>query len=432
MQASDVQAEIQKPMSVTWDSIVIGGGAAGLWAAGTVAMRGRRVLVIEKNNKAGVKILMSGGTRCNITHACSARQIADAFGPQGRFLLSPLSRMPPEEVVQQFHRMGVETKVEETGKVFPVSNKAIDVRDALVKRLVDAGGNIRTGTAVTRVHRDPNGSGFLVTAASEELSARSVLITTGGLSFSGCGTTGDGYAWLREMGHSITELRPALTPILSPAAWVHELSGITLDDASVTALPEGQMPKRKEAQAMTSRGGFLWTHFGCSGPTAMNVSKYLSDRADYKHARLSIDVLPDHSESECLAWLDAATTGSQALKQVANLLAERLPKRLITSILVNANVAGETRMAELSKRFRASIVERLKAWQIPVCGTRGYPKAEVTAGGVVLSEVDSKTMESRIVPGLYLAGEILDLDGPIGGYNFQAAWSTGHTAGESM
>jgi predicted Rossmann fold flavoprotein len=419
-------------MSVHWDCIIIGGGAAGLWAAGTVAQRGRRVLVLEKNTKAGVKILMSGGTRCNITHACSARHISEAFGPQGRFLLSPLSRLSPDDVVQQFHGMGVETKVEETGKVFPVSNKAIDVRDALVRRLEEAGGAIRTGMAVTNVGRSSTDAEFVITMAQEELRANHVLITTGGLSFSGCGTTGDGYAWLRAMGHTITDLRPALTPILSPAAWVHELSGITLDDASVTAMPDGKMPSKKESHAMTSRGGFLWTHFGCSGPTAMNVSKYLSDRSDYQHSRLAIDVLPEFSEAQCLEWLDAATTGTHSQKQVANLLAERLPKRLITSMLINANVGGEIRMAELSKRHRVSIVERLKRWQIPVCGTRGYPKAEVTAGGVALSEVDSKTMESRLVPGLFLAGEILDLDGPIGGYNFQAAWSTGHTAGESM
>lgn len=419
-------------MPSQWDCIIVGGGAAGLWAAGTAALRGRRVLVIEKNNKAGVKILMSGGTRCNITHACSARQIAESFGKQGRFLLSPLSRLPPEDVVEEFHRLGVQTKVEETGKVFPISNKAIDVRDGLVKRILDAGGAIRTGVAVADVARDASGTGFVVSLANETLLASSVLITTGGLSFSGCGTTGDGYGWLQAMGHSITALRPALTPILSPAAWVHELSGITLDDANVTALPDGHMPKGKEAQLLSSRGGFLWTHFGCSGPTAMNVSKYVSELPEYKFASLAIDVLPKLSDSDCLAWLDNASQGSHAQKQIANILSERLPKRLITSLLVNANVAGETRMAELPKRHRIAIVERMKSWRIPVCGTRGYPKAEVTAGGVALGEVDSKTMASRLVPGLFLAGEILDLDGPIGGYNFQAAWSTGHTAGEHV
>lgn len=419
-------------MPTLWDCIVVGGGAAGLWAAGTAALRGRRVLVLEKNNKAGVKILMSGGTRCNITHACSDRQIADAFGKQGRFLLSPLSRLPPEEVVQQFHRMGVKTKVEETGKIFPESDKAIEVRDALVHRLIEAGGAIRTGVAVTRVARHASQSGFVVSFANEELDASTVIMTTGGLSFSGCGTTGDGYAWLKAMGHSITELRPALTPILSPAAWVHDLSGITLDDASITALPDGRMPKGKDAQSFTSRGGFLWTHFGCSGPTAMNVSKYVSELPDYKFSSLAIDLLPDVSDSHCLAWLDAACQGLHAQKQISNMLAERIPKRLVNSLLVNANVSAETRMAELAKRHRIAIVERIKGWKIPVCGTRGYPKAEVTAGGVSLTEVDSKTMQSRLVPGLFLAGEILDLDGPIGGYNFQAAWSTGHTAGEHV
>lgn len=415
-----------------YDVIVVGGGAAGLWAAGTAALRGKRVLVLEKNNKAGVKILMSGGTRCNVTHACNSRQIAEAFGTGGRFLLSPLSRMPPEEVVRIFASLGVPTKVEETGKIFPISDKAIDVRDALLRRLNDAGGQILTGVAITNVQKSLDNGLFKIDSKDQTWQSTHVLITTGGLSFSGCGTTGDGYAWVQQMGHTVTPLRPALTPIVSSSQWVHELSGITLDDALVTAMPEGKQEKGRDAQLMQSRGGLLWTHFGCSGPTAMNVSKFFSDRTEYSKSVLAVDLLPSLSDIDCQNWIQQNSQGSTSQRQIATLLAEKVPKRMVATLLQQSGVNGETRIAELSKKHRSAIVDYLKAWRVPVHGTRGYPKAEVTAGGVDLKEVDSQTMQSKIVPGLFLAGEILNLDGPIGGFNFQSAWSTGHTAGENV
>jgi len=419
-------------ISANWDAIIIGGGAAGLWAAGTAAARGKRVLVLEKNNKPGVKILMSGGTRCNITHACSERQIAEAYGRQGRFLLSPLSRLTPEDVINQFTAMGVPSKVEETGKVFPVSDRAIDVRDALVKRLSDFGATLCSGVAVNSVEHDKAQGFFQVHIDGRVLTSSRVLITTGGLSYAGCGTTGDGYAWLRKMGHTITPLRPALTPIVSSANWVHELSGITIPDCEVTAMPDGKKPKGKEAHLAQSRGGFLWTHFGCSGPTAMNVSKQFSAQENFTNACLAIDLQPDAALPDLQAWLEKASHGTSAQRQISTVLSERLPKRLVGGLLDNAAVPNDTRMAELSNRHKLAILDRMKGWRIPVAGTRGYPKAEVTSGGVDLLEVDSQTMQSRLIPGLFLAGEILDLDGPIGGYNFQAAWSTGHTAGENI
>jgi predicted Rossmann fold flavoprotein len=409
-----------------WDCIVIGAGAAGLWAGGTAALRGRKVLVLEKNNKAGVKILMSGGTRCNITHACSTREIAEAFGPNGRFLLSPLSRLSPDEVRQQFESLGVPSKVEETGKVFPTSDRALDVRDALVRRLTHAGGELRTGVAVEHLERLNDPDGFRVSASNFMGQSKTLIVTTGGLSYPGCGTTGDGYAWLEQWGHTITSLRPALAPILSSASWVHELSGITLDDVLVSAGPNGTLPQGKQTHLLRSRTGFLWTHFGFSGPAAMNLSKHFEDLKTVASAALFLDLLPDLATNDCQAWLDNSNARQ---KQIGTLLNDRLPKRIVSSLLHNAEVKSDTRMAELSKKHRAAIIERLKQWRLPVSGTRGYPKAEVTSGGVDLREVDSQTMQSRLVSGLYLAGEILDLDGPIGGFNFQSAWSTGHTAG---
>lgn len=412
-----------------WDVIIVGAGAAGLWAAGTAAQRGRKVLLLEKNNKAGVKILMSGGTRCNITHNCDSRKIAEAFGRQGKVLLSVLKRLTPEDVVHEFHALGVATKVEETGKVFPASDRALDVRDALVRRLQTAGAFLRTGASVLQTSSTADG-GFTVHARIDgylqNLNCTSLLITTGGLSYSGCGTTGDGYPWVKRFGHTVTPLRPALTPLLSDANWVHELSGLTLDDVTVTAkVSSGNSPLSTERNS--SRGGFLWTHFGCSGPTAMNVSRCFADLETGTQASIHLDLLPAMSRTDCEKWFtDLAKNGNRT---VENLVATLIPRRLTQCVMQHIDAPESIRLAEFSKRHRNLLIERLKALAIPIHGTRGYPKAEVTAGGVELGEINFQDMQSRKQPGLFLAGEILDLDGPIGGFNFQAAWSTGHAAG---
>ncbi len=417
-------------MQQEWDAIIVGGGAAGLWAAGTAATRGRKVLVLEKNNKAGVKILMSGGTRCNITHNCDSRKIAEAFGKQGKVLLSVLNRLSPQEVVKEMESLGVATKVEDTGKVFPASDRAIDVRDAIVKRLRDANAQLQTGAPVTNVR--PNGmGGFEVHASIHEqpmtFHCKSLLLTTGGLSFSGCGTTGDGYPWAEAFGHTITPLRPALTPLLSSQAWVQSLSGLTLDDITVTARLQSEGGKLLPMERSVSRGGFLWTHFGCSGPTAMNVSRCFSDEGLEVQRSLLLDLLPNETRESCEQWLLEAT--KQSNKSITNLISQRVPKRIAQVLMEQIGAPEDVHGAEFSKKHRNMLLERLKNLSIPIHGTRGYPKAEVTAGGVALGEVNFQDMQSRTQPGLYFAGEILDLDGPIGGYNFQAAWSTGHTAG---
>jgi predicted Rossmann fold flavoprotein len=430
MQADDYLTKLQKQR---WDAIIVGGGAAGLWAAGTAAQRGKKVLVLEKNNKAGVKILMSGGTRCNITHHADNRKIAEAFGKQGRVLLSVLKRLSPEDVVREFESEGVQTKVEETGKVFPVSDRAIDVRDAVVRRLARYGAELLCGCAVDSVEPDATGGGFRILATVQgrqlQVHSKTVLITTGGLSYSGCGTTGDGYAWLKNMGHSITPLRPALTPLTSPESRVHELSGLTLEDVLVRAQIHAKSGDTKslKLERRESRGGFLWTHKGCSGPTSMNVSRCFSDRGPEDRLELIVDLLPDSSVEQLEEWIAQETR--QSNRALSTVLSHRIPKRLATSILESIGADYDPHMAELPRAIRIKMIGSLKQYRIEISGTLGYPKAEVTAGGVELGEVNFQDMQSRRQAGLYLAGEILDLDGPIGGYNFQAAWSTGHTAG---
>jgi predicted Rossmann fold flavoprotein len=404
-----------------WDWVIIGGGAAGLWAAGTAAQRGARVLVLEKNRKPGVKILMSGGTRCNITHHCDAAGIIKAFGTQGRFLKHAVHALPPAAVVAEINRWGVATKVEESGKVFPVSDSAVDVRDALVRRLTEAGAQLQTGVAVQDLRLDA-ASQWLVQTESESIVARHVLLCCGGLSYAGCGTTGDGYAWARRAGHTLVATYPALTPLLSPATWVHELTGITLPDVEARIIDRNA--KNKDPRC-SYRGGFLWTHFGCSGPVPMNVSRYVASAREPQHTVLQVDLVPELKEAELVARLDPAQGGRKSVSAILNGL---LPRRMSQCLLERAGVSDGTLLAELPRAGRLKLIEDLKRLAVPLSGTRGYPKAEVTAGGVSTLEVNPHTMQSRLATGLYLAGEILDLDGPIGGFNFQAAFATGHLA----
>lgn len=406
-----------------WDLIIVGGGAAGLWAAGTAGARGLKTLVLEKNVKAGVKILMSGGSRCNITHNCGIDGIMEAFGNQGRFLKPALHNLSPQDVVTEINRLGVATKVEQTGKVFPVSDRALDVRDALVRRLNDAGAALRTGVAVKDISRNESNQ-WLVSTETEQLVSRQLLMATGGLSYAGCGTTGDGYPWAASMGHKIEPTHAALTPLLSPAVWVHELQGLTLEDVRVTAVYGDARPDRDPRH--TSRTSLLWTHFGFSGPAAMNVSGAVSGWAEPHRARLLIDLLPEMNEAECMGLMDGSSGAGK--RTLLSMLATHMPRRMADCLIHHAEVSSDVTLAELPKKARLRMFDLLKRLPVPLAGTRGYPKAEVTAGGVCRKEVNPQTLESRIVPGLFFAGEILDVDGPIGGFNFQAAFATGHTA----
>jgi len=398
---------------------VIGAGAAGLLAASQAAERGRRTLLLEKNRKPGVKILMSGGTRCNITHATDNRGIVEAFGSAGRFLHSALAAFGVEETIALFESSGVATKVEETGKVFPVSNKAADVLDALLRRLRDSGATLALQQPVLDMVRSADG--LTITTPTQALKARRVILTTGGQSYPGSGTTGDGYHFAARFGHTIVPPRPALVPITVSAPWTAELRGITLPDVAVRVLED-------QKWLASRRSSLLFAHFGLTGPAALDVSRAISKHARLETLELELDLLPELSEAAVDETLrqESASSGK---KQLAVVLAERLPRRLCDSLLTLAGQATDRRAAALRRDDRARVVQVLKRLRLPVRGTLGFGKAEVTTGGVALDEVDSRTMRSKRVPELFIAGEVLDLDGPIGGYNFQAAFSTGWLAG---
>ncbi len=408
-----------------------GAGAAGLFAAERAAARGLRTLLLEKNERPGVKILMSGGTRCNITHHTDVRGIVEAFGKQGRFLHSALAALPPQTVVDIVEAEGVKTKVEHTGKVFPVSNRASDVLQALLNRLHRSGAELKLNQAVEDIHHH-NGA-FEISTTAGNIHAKILIITCGGKSYPGSGTTGDGYAWAEAFGHSIQPTRPALTPITTSAAWVPPLRGISAEDVLVeifeTADSPGKAPKKRRPLA-SRRQPLLFTHFGLSGPAALDVSGAISGHAAPQSLVVRCDLHPATTKEQWEEQLRVVCDGA-GKKPVSAVLPLDVPRRLIEALLVQADVDPAMRAAELSKKARRRIVETVKQLQIRVEGVRGYKKAEVTAGGVSLREVDSSTMQSKLQPGLFFAGEVLDLDGPIGGYNFQAAFSTGFLAGDS-
>lgn len=422
-----------------FDIVVVGAGAAGLIAAARAAEAGSgSVLLLEKNRKTGAKILMSGGTRCNLTHNCGSEAIIEAFGKPGRFLRQALAELSPQDTVAMFHRLGVATKVEDTGKVFPQNDRAVEVRDALLLDAIHHGVRIQTAAAVVAIER--TGEHFEIVTEQDNLpggrsrlTARRVIVTSGGRSWPGCGTTGDGYGWLQQLGHTIEPTRPALVPLTGGAAWSQQLSGLTLPNVnlSVWSTPaEGKRPK-KQKPVVTRGGGFLFTHIGFSGPAVMDVSRQLTIPQGCQLRCLRADFLPDMSTQELESWL-AQQRQQSGGQNAATVMSRLVPKRLATALVglaTGSDAVAAAPLAELRRGVLQQLVAVSKGVDLTIRGSRGFEKAEVTAGGVRLKEVDPRTMESRLVPGLYIAGEVLDLDGWIGGYNFQSAFSTGHVAG---
>jgi predicted Rossmann fold flavoprotein len=404
---------------VFWDVVVIGAGAAGLLAATHAAERGRRTLLLEKNRRPGVKILMSGGTRCNITHDTDNRGIIEAFGPPGRFLHSALAALSVQDTLDLFKGEGLATKVEETGKIFPVSNKAADVLNALLRRLERSGAALALGEPVTDFRRTE--SGYALTTPLRILSAARVIMTSGGKSYPGSGTTGDGYGFAARFGHTIIPPRPALVPVTVEAGWVAELRGITLPDVGLRILEDNKA-------LATRRGSLLFAHFGLSGPVVLDISRVVSGHLRPETLLLEMDFLPALREQELDEYLRTESLAS-GKKQLAGVLATHVPRRLADRLLLQAGLPADRKAAALSKADRLRLGQTIKHLRLPITGTLGFQKAEVTAGGVDLDEINSRTMQSKREPGLFIAGEVLDLDGPIGGYNFQAAFSTGWLAG---
>ncbi|MBI3723586.1 NAD(P)/FAD-dependent oxidoreductase [bacterium] len=413
---------------------ILGAGAAGLLCAIRAAERGRRVLLLEKNRKPGVKVLMSGGTRCNITHEGSADEMLRAFPRKAaRFLRPSFLAFTPARAIDFFTEHGVPVKVEPPhGKVFPRSDRATDVLRALLDAAREKKVELRCESPVARVERAANG--FSVALESgEALAAGRVVVATGGASYPKVGTTGDGYAIARSFGHTVSVPRPALVPLVLREP-LEECSGISLVDARVGLARAG------EKILAERRGELLFTHKGLSGPAALDLSGELTARTsgalreetgrEDGSFEVALDLLPLVSHERLQGDLAPRERSRRTVS--TSLHALELPRNLARALLRRAGVPEERSLAELRREERTSLVRALKDLRLAVSGTLGFDKAEVTAGGVSLDAIDPRTLESKLVPGIFFIGEVLDVDGPIGGYNFQIAWSTGHAAGSAV
>lgn len=414
---------------MTYDVIVIGGGPSGLMACAAAAEQGAHVLLVDKGDRLGRKLGISGGGRCNITNNKDRDELIKNIPGNGRFLFSALSSFGSQEIIAFFEKLGLRFKEEDRGRMFPVSDKAQTVVDALIRKIRDLGVEIRTNRPVDKVlYGDGQVQGLLL-KNGEVIEGRTVVIATGGKSVPKTGSTGDGYAWAEAAGHTITELYPTEVPLTSAEPWIRsrELQGLALRNIALSVWN----PKGKKV--IEHEGDMLFTHFGISGPAVLRCSQFvvkLRKQFSVRDIMLTIDLFPEFRLDELQSKImrQAAEEPKKALK---NILKSFVPERFIPLLLQKSEVSGDVTYHNIGKQAWTSLVGHLKAFPMIVNGSRSIEEAFVTGGGVHLKELDPRTMGSKLMSGLYFCGEILDVHGYTGGYNITAAFSTGHTAGKS-
>ncbi len=413
------------------DSIVIvGGGAAGMIAAWRAASLGAKVILLEKNKNLGIKILISGGGKCNITNGSDVNTMLKQFqNNESRFLKFALHTFTNDQLLTVINNEGVETYTREDGKVFPKSHHAEDVLNALQNLLERNDVEILLQTPVKEIYRNDNGT-FNVKTNREIITASKVIVATGGSSYQKTGTTGDGFRWIQKLGHTIVPIRPALTPIIlhptPPSIW----QGTPIRDCKLMAIAQGS----NQAQSIPIsewNGDVLITHFGISGPATLEISRnaFLEFEKGTK-----IDMCVDFYPEMTIEQLDEKIIkeiSKNPLRSMLTLTEYLIPQKLAELMLMQLTIDYSKILNQLSKNDRLALVKKLKRYTLGVVKDIPLDRGEVTAGGAPLDEVNPTTMESKIVPGLYLCGEVLDIAGPVGGYNLQAAFSTGYVAGEN-
>lgn len=406
-----------------YDLAVIGAGPAGMMAALRASECGARVIILEKNASPGVKLLMTGKERCNITNAeTDARKFVEVFGKNGKFLLSALYKFGVEETLDFFHENKVHTKTERGNRVFPESDRSRDVQEVFLRLIKKNGVMLRTGCRAKKiVHSEDEIEKIILDKG--EVRAANYLICTGGLSYPRTGSTGEGYKWAKEMGHKITDPKPALTPVLVKEKWVKDLEGLSLKNVKLSVY---QKNKKRDDRF----GEALFTSNGLSGPVVLDISKSIGKLLSGGLTELVIDFKPalDTGVLDKRILRDLEENKNRAIK---NILIYLLPKKLIPVVLKLAKIEPEKKGHSITKEERKKLRMFLKEFRLTVKGLLGFSKAIITTGGINLREIDPRTMRSKIMKNLYFAGEVLDLDGPTGGYNLQVCWSTGYLAGES-
>ncbi len=404
-----------------YDMAVIGGGAAGLMCAVTAAEHGKSVLLIEPNDRLGWKLRLTGKGRCNLTNNCDVKTVLQHLPAGGRFLYGALTRFSPSDAMDWFESRGLKLKTERGNRVFPVSDNANDVANLLASLCTRLG--VRQLHAKAQAISLDDGAVRGVKTEKGLVRCRAAAICTGGLSYPKTGSTGDGYRMARSLGHSIVPTRPSLVPLESPDPWCAELQGFTLKNVRLTAY-EDDKPIYSEL------GEMLFTHFGVSGPLVLSASAHMPRMREASY-RLAIDLKPGLDETALDARL-RRDFEKYAVREFKNALGDLAGRSMIPVLVQLSGIPPETRVSEITREQRRALLQLLKAFPVSISGTRPIDEAIVTAGGVDVKEIDPRSMQSRLIPGLYFAGEVLDLDAYTGGFNLQIAWSTGHLAGMSV
>ncbi len=401
--------------------IVIGGGPAGLMAAGQAALRGCEVILLEKTDRIGKKILISGKGRCNITNNTDIEGLIQNIPGNGNFLYSAFYTFSNTDLIEFFNGKGLATKVERGERVFPVSDRAKDVADILMDFVRKSGAKIELKSPVERIEiADGKVNGVLLKDGTR-MPCDSVILATGGASYPGTGSTGDGYRMAAQAGHRITPLKPSLVPLVTGEEWVKKLQGLSLRNVAITML------NKSGKKVYSDFGEMLFTHYGVSGPVILSGSRHILDY-DYRNIKLVIDLKPALNE-EKLDERIRRDFEQFSNKHFKNSLDELLPQKMIPVIIELSGIAPDKAVNQITKEERRRLITLLKKLEITITGARSIADAIVTAGGVNTNEINPSTMESKLVNGLFFAGEVIDVDGYTGGFNLTIAFSTGYLAG---
>ena len=412
------EKESSRPVQV----IVIGAGPAGMMAAITAAENGAQTAVFEKMKRPGRKMAITGKGRCNLTNAADMAEVIRQFKGNGAFLHSCFAGFSNQDVVRFFEAQSVKTKVERGGRVFPESDRAADCVEAMVHRLHELGAELYLETPVKEiVKRDGRAAGIMTTSGAFH-AADAVILAVGGASYPGTGSTGDGYAMAKRLGHTVTPILPSLVPLETEEDWPKAVQGLSLRNVRVTLLVGGE--KRQSLF-----GEMMFTHFGVTGPVILSLSRTAAQELFLKHfVEIEIDLKPALTEEKLTQRVERDLEKYQR-KSLKNALVDLLPHKLIPIIIDAAFLTEEQRVDQLTVEERRRLVQALKHLVLTIAKTRPMAEAIVTAGGVSVKEIDPRTMESKLVPGLFFAGEVVDVDAFTGGYNLQAAFSMGVAAG---
>ncbi len=403
------------------DVCIIGAGPAGLMAAIHAAREQVETTVLETHPNAGRKLLVTGGGRCNFTHAATIDELVLAFGKGGRFLRHSFHEMSPDDVRTFFAQRGLASRVEPDGCVFPATDRAVDVRDLLLREAERLGVRVWYRSRVTEIIA--SNDGFSLRADQQTHSAKRLIVTTGGMSWPQTGSTGDGYRFAAALGHTIVTPRASLVPLVTRELWPGTLAGVSLPQVKAWVAADGRKA--------SAHGSLVFTQDGIGGPAALDLSRTLTDRlAEAEETDIRLDLAPDINDIELARCLQERLA-AHAKKAVVNILAEFMPKRLASTLCALAGCESESQASQLKREHRIRIIGLLKELPLRVTGTRTLAEATVTRGGVALGQLDPRTLQSRVRPGLFFAGELIDVDGPCGGYSLQACWSTGALAGRS-